>query len=95
MLLHYFNQARRSTRKALLIFHITWQVSPDFCLFRNFWKEKRSQVSPPTQPNFLVFGKFHFFDYMSTYVLELSYILDRRISKITTRQTRNVCKCGE
>ena len=56
MLLHYFNQAWRSTRKALLISHVTWQVSPDFCLFRNFWKEKRSQVSPPTQPNFLVFG---------------------------------------
>ena len=45
------------TRKALLISHVTWQISPDFCLFRNFWKEKRSQVSPPTQANFLVCGK--------------------------------------
>ena len=79
MLLHYFQQAWRSTSKTLLISLVTWQVSPDFCLFRNFWKEKRGQVSPPTQPNFLVFGKFHLFDYMSTYFLELSYILDRRI----------------
>ena len=30
----------------LLIFHVTKQVTPDFYLFRNFWKENGSQVSP-------------------------------------------------
>ena len=101
MLLHYFQQAwrGRSTRKTLLISHVIWQVSPGFCLFRNFWKKKCSRVSPPTQPNSLVFGKFHLF-WLYEYLC-LRIIIHRgpthfaRISKITTRQTRNVCKSGE
>ena len=32
---------------------------PDFYLFRNFWKEKRSQVSPTHTTK--LFGKFHLF----------------------------------
>ena len=46
MFLHYFLQAWWSTRKTLLIFHVARQVSPDFHLFRNFWKEKGCHVSP-------------------------------------------------
>ena len=46
MLLHYFLQAWRSTCKTLVIVHVSRQVSPDFYLFQNFWKEKKSQVSP-------------------------------------------------
>ena len=96
MLLQYFQQAWRSTGKTHLISHVTWQVSPDFCLFRNFWKEKRSLVSPPTQPNFLVFGKFHLFwlyEYLCLkIIIHLGPTHFACISKITTRQTRNVCK---
>ena len=39
-------QVWRSTRKTLLIFHVTRHVSPDFYLFHNFWKGKNSLVSP-------------------------------------------------
>ena len=69
-MLHYFQQAWGSTRKSLFISHVTSQVSPDFCLFRDFKKEKRSQVSPPTHPNFLVFGKYIYI-YMWCIVLNL------------------------
>ena len=67
MLLHYFLQAWRSTRKTLLIFHGTRQVSPDFYLFHNFWKEKKSQGSPPRQSNFLVFGIYTYTLYTVCY----------------------------
>ena len=46
-------------KKTLLIFHGTRQVSPDLYLFRNFWKEKGSQVSPTR--TIKVFGKFRLF----------------------------------
>ena len=78
MLLHYFQQVWRSTRKTLLIFHGTRQVSPDFYLFHNFWKEKWGLPYPDNQ-TFWFLVNFIFFDYMSTHVLELSYILDQRI----------------
>ena len=46
MLLHYFLPTLRSTCKTLVIFHVGRRVSPDFYLFHNFLKEKKSQVSP-------------------------------------------------
>ena len=62
MLLYYFLQAWRSTRKTILIFHDIRQVSPDFYLFHNFWKEKKSQVSPTrTIKHFGFWYKFHLF----------------------------------
>ena len=42
----WFLQVWRSTCKTLVIVHVIRQVSPDFYLFHNFWKEKKSQVSP-------------------------------------------------
>ena len=72
MLLRYFIHTLRSTSKTLLILHVTTQVSPDFYLFRNFWKEKRSQVSPTHTTK--LFGKFHLF-WLYEYVLQLSCIL--------------------
>ena len=32
--------------KTLVIFHVSRQVSRDFYLLHNFWKEKKSQISP-------------------------------------------------
>ena len=49
MLMHYFLQARRSIQKALLIFHVTREVSPDFYLFHNSWKEKSGLPYPHNQ----------------------------------------------
>ena len=82
MLLHYFQQAWRSTRKTLLIFHVATQVSPDFYLFRNFWKEKRSQVSPTHITK--LFGKFHHF-WLYEYVLQLSCINVYNIDRLGPR----------
>ena len=35
-----------------------------FIYFTTFEKKRRVRSPLPTQPNFLVFGKFHLFDYM-------------------------------
>ena len=80
MFLHYFLQAWWSTSKTRLIFNVTRQVSPDFYLFRNFWKGKGSQVSPTH--TIKVFGKFHLF-WLCEYVLQLSCIfLSTNVKKI-------------
>ena len=66
-----FSTGGRSTRKTLLIFHGTRQVSPHFHLFHKTFEKKRKVRSPlPKQSNFLVFGiYFTFFENMSTYVV--------------------------
>ena len=46
MLRHNFCRPDGRLVKLFLFFHVTRQVSPDFYLFRNFWKENGSQVSP-------------------------------------------------
>ena len=75
MMLHYFLQARWSTRKTLVIFQVTRQVSPDFYLFHNFWKQKKSQVSPtPQNQTFGFWYNVTFFNYMSTKTQFLNFL---------------------
>ena len=89
--LHYFLQTWRSTHKTLFIFHVTRHVSPDFYLFHNFWKGKNSQVSPThTAKLFGFWYNFTFFEYLSTYVLELSCILLSIMSRKLQNLTREL-----
>ena len=84
MLLHYFTHTLRSTSKTLRIFHVATQVSLDFYLFRNFWKEKRSQVSPTHTTKLFGFGKFHLF-WSYEYVLQISCINVYNIDRLGLR----------
>ena len=60
MLLNYFLQAWRSTSKTLLILHVTRPVSPDFYLFRNFWKGKSGLPYPHNQTFWFLVNIKHF-----------------------------------
>ena len=72
----------------LFLFPTLLHKSPLTSVYFATFEKKREVRSPlPHNQTFWLLVNFTFFDYMSTYVLELSYILDRRISKITTRQT--------
>ena len=97
MLRHNFYQSDGRLVK-LFLFSTLLDKSPLTSIyFATF--EKGSQVSPTHTTNFLVFGKFHLFwlyEYLYLGIIMHLILTDlARISKITTRQTRNVCKCGE
>ena len=47
--------------------------------FATFEKKREVRSPLPHNQTFWFLVNFTFFDYMSTYILELSYILDRRI----------------
>ena len=66
MMLHYFLEARWSTRKTLVIFQVTRQVPLTSIYFTTF--EKKRRVRSPLPHTTKLFGfwyNFTFFDYMS------------------------------
>ena len=74
MLLRYFYTPDGRLVK-LFLFSTLLHKSPLTSIYFTTFEKKREVRSPlPTQPNFLVFGKFHLFR-LYEYVLQLSCIL--------------------
>ena len=77
MLLHYFQPDGRLVK--LFLFPTLLDKSPPTSVYFATFEKKREVRSPLPHNQTFWLVNFTFFEYMSTYVLELSYILDRHI----------------